>query len=564
MSISRPVSGSELIARALKLEGVETVFTLAGDHILPALDVMADNGFRFIDTRHEQAAAHMADAWGRMTGQPGVAMYTTPGFANAVPGLANAMHSESPLLSISGSAELLELGRGAMQEIDQVGMARPTTKAAWMVTDARRIPDMIATALRTAYEGRRGPVHLTIPVDIQQQVVDEEEVSFYAPGEYRDLGAPEASAERVRDAVEILRNAERPLIIVGSAGAYSRSGETLERLVETTRVPLMTEGDARGLISDDHPYCCGFFDSGLNRAARLLREADAVVLMGRKQDLIVGYAMAPNISANARIVQIDPSAAEIARNRGVDVGIVGDVDAVARQMTAEASKHTWSDTAWLGRLQDERAAQSEALESLANHETPMHAVYVHKTVRNRIGRNDFVVYDGGDFCHFGRAYNPALSPYTWWYLPPLGMLGQALPTAIAAKAAYPERRVFMFTGDGAFGFNAMEFDTAVRHNLPIVGIMGNDSAWGIDRQIQVGVYGKTVATDLLPSRYDQVVKGLGGYGELVESPDELPSALDRAIKMERPALLNVRVQNAISPRAEAAINRWKSHTPQPI
>ncbi len=564
MSASKSVSGSELIARALKLEGVETVFTLAGDHILPALDVMADGGFRFIDTRHEQAATHMADAWGRITGQPGVAMYTTPGFANAIPGLTNAMHSESPLLSISGSAELLELGRGAMQEIDQVGMALPTTKAAWMVTDARRIPDMIATALRTSYEGRRGPVHLTIPVDVQQQIVAEDEVAFYAPGEYRDLGAPEASVQRVRDAVDILRNAERPLIIVGSAGSYSRSGETLERLVETTRIPIMTEGDARGLISDEHPYCCGFFDSGLNRAARLLREADAVVLMGRKQDLIVGYAMEPTVSANAKVIQIDPSAAEIARNRGVDVGIVGDVDAVARQITAEASKYAWKDSDWLARLNEQRAVQRKMLDALAGNDAPMHAVYVHKTVRQHIRQNDFVVYDGGDFCHFGRAYNPALSPYTWWYLPPLGMLGQSIPTAIAAKAAYPERRAFMFTGDGAFGFNAMEYDTAVRHNLPIIGIMGNDSAWGIDRQIQVGVYGKPVATDLLPSRYDQVVRGLGGYGELVEHPDELPSALERAIKMERPALLNVRVQNAISPRAEAAINRWKSHTPLPM
>ena len=197
MSGSKSVLGSELIARALKLEGVDTVFTLAGDHILPALDVMADGGFRFIDTRHEQAAAHMADAWAGSRDSPASPCTRHPGFANAIPGLTNAMHSESPLLSISGSAELSELGRGAMQEIDQVGMAIPTTKAAWMVTDARRIPDMIATALRTAYEGRRGPVHLTIPVDIQQQAVDEDEVAFYAPGEYRDLGAPEASMPSV-------------------------------------------------------------------------------------------------------------------------------------------------------------------------------------------------------------------------------------------------------------------------------------------------------------------------------------------------------------------------------
>ncbi len=564
MTVSGMVSGSELIARALSLEGVQTVFTLAGDHILPALDVMADQDFRFIDTRHEQAAVHMADAWGRITGQPGVAMYTTPGFANAIPGLTNAMHSGSPLLSISGCAELLELGRGAMQEIDQVGMAQPVTKGSWMVTDARRIPDMISTALRVAYEGRRGPVHLTIPVDVQQQLVPEEQIAFYGPGEYRDIGAPAASLDKIRDAVDILHAADRPLLIVGSAGAYARSGETLETLVETTRIPLMTEGDARGLVSDAHPYCYGFFDSGLNRAARLLREADAVVLMGRKQDLIVGYAMPPTIAPGAKVIQVDPSAAEIARNRGVSVGIHGDVEAVARQMTEEASKREWRDLPWLSRLEQERVAQQKDLESLAQSESPMHAIFVHKAVRYHVGPEDIVSYDGGDFCHFGRAYSPALSPKTWWYLPPLGMLGQALPTAIAAKAAYPERRVFMFTGDGAFGFNAMEYDTAVRHNLPIVGIMGNDSAWGIDRQIQVGVYGKPVATDLLPSRYDQVVRGLGGHGELIEHPDELDSAIERAIRLDRPALLNVRVQNAISPRAQAAINRWKSHTPQPI
>lgn len=564
MTVPRTVTGSHLIARALRNEGVSTVFTLAGDHILPVLDVMADQDFRFIDTRHEQAAVHMADAWGRITGQPGVAMYTTPGFANAVPGLASASHSESPLLSISGSAELSELGRGAMQEIDQVGMAAPTTKGAWMVTDARRIPDMMAHALRVAYSGRRGPVHLTIPVDVQQQEVSEDQVTFYQPSEYRSTAPGIAPDGEVKAAIEVLRSAERPLIIVGSAGAYSESGPALEELIETTRVPLMTEGDARGMVSDAHSYCYGFFDSGLNRAARLVRQADVVVLMGRKQDLIVGYAMAPTISADARVIQIDPSAAEIGRNRGVAVGIVGDIGAVARQMASEAAKYTWKDLPWLQQLEYERAAQDEHLESLATPEAPMHAMAVYSAVRPHLSHEDFLVFDGGDFCHFGRAYLPALAPKRWWYLPPLGMLGSALPTAMAAKAAYPERRVFMFTGDGAFGFNGMEFDTAVRHNLAIVGIMGNDSAWGIDRQIQLGVYGKTVATDLLPSRYDQVVKGLGGHGERIENIEELPSAIERAINLGRPALLNVQVKRAISPRAEAAIARWKSHAPLPM
>ena len=564
MSGTGKLSGSQLIARSLQLEGVKNVFTLAGDHILPVLDVMSEMGFRFIDTRHEQAAVHMADAWGRITGQPGVAMYTTPGFANAVPGLASASHSESPVLSISGSAELIELGRGAMQEIDQVGMALPTTKGAWMVTDARRIPDMIAHALRVAYTGRRGPVHLTIPVDIQQQYVSEDAVAFYQPSEYRSAGSSPAPAEQVREAIELLRTATRPLIIAGSAAAYSESGDALQRFIETTRLPLMTEGDARGLVSDDHPYCFGFFDSGLNRAARLIRRADVVVLLGRKQDLIVGYAMPPTVSADARLIQVDPSPAEIGRNRGVAVGIGGDVEAVLEQLTAEAAGHHWTDLPWLEELQAERSAQSEDLDSLAVNDIPMHAMYVHKALESHLNEDDYLVFDGGDFCHFARAYLPALKPRRWWYLPPLGMLGSALPTAMAAKLAHPDRRVIMLTGDGAFGFNGMEFDTAVRHNLAVVAIMGNDSAWGIDRQIQLKVFGRAVATDLLPTRYDQMVRGLGGYGEQVQSPDELASAIERAIKLERPALINVEVQRAISPRAEAAVARWKSNVPQPL
>ena len=211
MASSGKITGSHLIAQALKLEGVNNIFTLAGDHILPVLDVMSDLDFRFIDTRHEQAAVHMADAWGRITRQPGVCMYTTPGFANAIPGLAHAMHSESPVISIAGSAEFSQLGKGAMQEIPQVEMAAPVTKASWMVQDARRIPEFIARAMRTAYSGRRGPVHLTIPMDIQEQEVDEEDITVYNPREYRADEDVYANPELVRRAIGLLRQAQRPL-----------------------------------------------------------------------------------------------------------------------------------------------------------------------------------------------------------------------------------------------------------------------------------------------------------------------------------------------------------------
>ena len=554
------ITGSQMVCKALKLEGVRNIFTLAGDHILPVLDVMADQDFRIIDTRHEQAAVHMADGWGRITEQPGVCMYTTPGFANAIPGLANAMHTESPVISIAGSADLRDLGRGAQQEIDQVGMAAPTTKGSFLVHDVHRIPEFIARAMRLAFSGRRGPVHLTIPIDLQEQSVDEDEVVFYKPDEYRPKESMLAAPALVCQAIALLRQARKPLVIAGSAAGYTLSGEPLQRFIETTRLPVLTEEQSRGLISDDHPYAFGFFERGLNRVAAKVRDADVVVLLGRKQDFTIGFCRPPNVAADARIIQIDPSPLEIGRNRGVAVGVVGDVASVLDQMTREAADHTWKDLPWLEELRAVRAAQAEWAENLARPETPMHAMFVHKTLKSILRPDDCLVFDGGDFCHFGRSYLPALKPKRWFYHSSLGMLGSSLPTALAAKLAYPESRVIVLTGDGAFGFNAMEFDTAVRHKLNIVAILGNDSAWGIDRQIQLGLYGRPVATELRQARYEQMVQGLGGYGEFVERPEDLEHALQRALASGRPALLNVVVQRAISPRAEAAIARRKAAT----
>lgn len=552
------VSGAQLVCRALKLEGVSNIFTLAGDHILPILDVMADQDFRIIDTRHEQAAVHMADAWGRITEQPGVCMYTTPGFANAIPGLTNASHTESPVISIAGCADLAYLGRGAQQEIDQVAMAAPLTKGSFMVHDIRRIPDFIARALRLAFSGRRGPVHLTIPVDLQERSVDEDEVVFSRPEEYRPRESILANPELVHRAIALLRKAKRPLVLAGNAAGYTLSGEALREFIETTRLPVLTEEQSRGLISDDHPYVFGFFERGLNRAAAKVRDADLVLLLGRKQDFTIGYCHPPNVAADAKIIQIDPSPLEIGRNRGVAVGMVGDVASVLGQMTREAANFAWNDLPWLEELRVARAAQATWAEELARPATPMHALFVHKTLKSILRPDDCVVFDGGDFCHFGRSFLPALKPKHWFYVSSLGMLGSALPTALAAKVAYPNSRVFMLTGDGAFGFNAMEFDTAVRHKLNIVAILGNDSAWGIDRQIQLGLYGRPVATELLQTRYEKMVEGLGGHGEFVERPEDLAPALQRALASGRPTLVNVAVQRAISPRAEAAISRRKA------
>lgn len=553
------VTGSHLIARALELEGVRHIFTIAGDHILPVLDVLADRDIRLVDVRHEQAAVHMADAWGRLTDQPGVCMYTTPGFANALPGLAHAWHSESPVLSISGCAPLAELGRGAMQEIDQVGAARPFTKGAWLVPDARRIPDYVARALRTAFSGRRGPVHLTIPTDVQDQEVDEDHVAFYPPSEYRPIARTAAEAALVQQAVTLLHQAERPVAIAGGPAGYAGSGDGLLQFIEATHIPLFTEDQARGLVSDDHPLVFGFFERGINRAARLLAEADLVLLLGRKQDYSISYLAPPSVSASAVVLQVDPDPEVIGANRGVAVGLVGDVETVVGQMADAAKGFTWQpQEPWLERLRGAQQAQAAVAADLARPEQPMHALYVHKTLSEHLRPDDCLVFDGGDFCHWGRSFHRARLPRRWWYLPSIGLLGSALPTALAVKLAHPERRVIAFTGDGAFGFNAMEFDTALRHELSVVVVLGQDAAWGIDRHIQIGVYGRPTATDLVHRRYDKVVEALGGHGEYVERPEDLVPAFQRALAANKPALLNVRIQGAISPRAEASIARVKA------
>ena len=356
------LTGSHLIARALRREGVTNVFTIAGDHTLPLMDVMSDMDFRFIDTRHEQAASFMADAWGRITGQLGVVMATTPGMANAIPGMGNALHSESPMLSIGGSAEVAELGKGANQEIDQVALAGAVTKGSWLVQDARRIPDSIAMAVRTAYEGRRGPVHLTIPLDVQEQRVSEDDVDYYPSSPDHFQRQLRAGEEQISQAVQLLHSAQRPLVIAAAAAGYHGDGQWLQRFIETTKVPLMTADQARGLVSDDHPYCLGFFDTALNWAAKLVGKADMVLLLGKKMDNSIRYGGI--FSADARIIQVDPSPTEIGRNRNVDVGMAGDIPAIVDQLTAEAAGSQWQDhQPWIEELRAQQEAQAQWYET---------------------------------------------------------------------------------------------------------------------------------------------------------------------------------------------------------
>ena len=549
------LTGAHLFIRCLKLEGIQKVFTIVGDTILPLVDAAADEGIEFIDTRHEGAALHMADGYARITGRPSVGMFTGgPGFANAISALPAVYTSESPVIFVAGSAELPEKGMVTFQEIDQAAMAAPVTKGSWLIHDRRRIPEFVATAFRTAMSGRPGPVHLTLPIDLQEQEISEEELPRYLPQEYRSQGRPQGDATLVREAAELLGRASRPVIVAGNPARYSVAPEQLQALAEKSGIPVFTVEQARGLMDDAHPLCFGYADGALNPAARRFREADVVVLLGKRLDHRYRYGQI--FSPEARIIQADPSPAEIGRNRGVSIGLLGDLGGIVDQLTAAIKPGAGEAVAgWVEQLELDRSTWHQELRDKADGAQPMHPMDVYTGLEQLIDRDTFIVMDGGDYVQWGRSYLDARQPGRFIRLGPLSHLGAGIPYGMAAKLAYPESKVMVFIGDGAFGFYSMEYDTCIRHNLPITTIMGNDGTWGIDKTFQLEYFNRAVATDLRFIRYDKVVESIGGYAEYVERPDEVAPAVERALNSGRPSLVNVVVRSGASPLADAMIAR---------
>ena len=547
------LNGGHLFIRCLKQEGVQKVFTIVGDTILPLVDAAADEGIEFIDTRHEGAAMHMADGYARITGQPAVAMFTGgPGFANAISGLPAIYTAESPVIFIAGCAELPEKGQATFQEIDQVAMAAPVSKGSWLIHDVNRIPEYVATAFRTAMSGRPGPVHLTLPIDLQEAPVREEDLPPWLPQEYRNMGRPQGDPALIEQAAGLLANARRPVIIAGNPARYAVSPDQLASLAEAAGAPVFTVEQARGLLDDRHPLCFGYADGALNHTARRFREADVVLLLGKRLDH--RYRYGGIFAPDAKIIQADPSAAEIGRNRGVAVPLLGDLGAITEQLAA-AARYNPHLSPWLDTLRQEQTAWQENLRAHAAGDTPMHPLDVYTRIEHLIDEDTFIILDGGDYVQWGRCYLPARQPGRFIRLGPLSHLGGAIPYAMAAKLACPKSKALAFMGDGSFGFYAMEYDTCIRHNLPITGIMGNDSNWGIDRTFQLAYFGRDVGTALRYVRYDQVVAGIGGYAELVEHPDAVAPAVARAIDSGRPSLVNITVKSGASPLADAMIAR---------
>ena len=551
------LNGGHLFIRCLKQEGIEKVFTIVGDTILPLVDAAADEGIEFIDTRHEGAALHMADGYARITGRPACGIFTGgPGFSNAISALPAIYTSESPVVFVAGCAELPEKGMAAFQEIDQISMAAPVTKGSWLIHDKNRIPEYVATAFRTATTGRPGPVHLTLPIDLQDAEISEEDLPQFLPQEYRPMGRPQGDPSFIEEAAALLRGARRPVIIAGNPARYSVAPEQLELLAESTGIPVFTVEQARGLLDDEHPLCFGYADGALNPTARRFREADVVLLLGKRLDHRYRYGGV--FSADAKLIQVDPSPAEIGRNRGVAVGIQGDLGAVVDQITAALSSSSASSedkSAWVDQLRQDRNAWDEELRSKATGESPMHPLDVYTGLEKHLDEDSVIIFDGGDYVQWGRAYMKARKPGHFMRLGPLSHLGAGIPYGMAAKLANPDSKVVVFIGDGAFGFYSMEYDTCIRHGLNITTVLGNDATWGIDKTFQVAYYGRAVGTDLRHIRYDQVVDAIGGYTEHVESPADVGDAVGRALASGRPSLVDVMVRSGASPLATAMIAR---------
>jgi acetolactate synthase-1/2/3 large subunit len=534
---AKTTTGGHLVARALKAEGVGAIFTLCGGHVIDIYDGCTDEGIRIIDVRHEQAAAHAADAWTRLTGVAGCAVVTAgPGTTDTVTAVANAWRAQIPMLVLGGQGALKQAYMGSLQELDHVSLMRPITKFAATVYHTERIPDLIGTAFRQAYSGRPGPVFLEVPRDVLDTAVEESAV--IDPGKYRSPGKVYGDVRLVEEAARMLAGAERPAVLAGSQVWMCRGTAELQALAEAAQLPVYLNGSARGALPPGHPLLF------VRSRREALAQADVILVVGTPFDFRLAYGK--RLAAGARIIQVDLDYAELGHNRGIDVGITGDAAAVLGQLAAAAGKvPPERRRAWLDHL---RAAERKALERdlpfLNSDAVPIHPLRLAKEINDFLHEDTIFIGDGGDVVTISASVIQPRRPGQWLDPGPLGTLGVGMPFAIAAKVALPQKEAFVLFGDGAFGFNGFEFDTAVRFKLPVVSAVGNNAAWNQIRYGQISRYGEArgdTANLLAPTRYDKVVEALGGYGEHVTEPKDIRPALERARTSGKPACVNVMI-----------------------
>lgn len=530
------LTGGELVARVLRRAGVGHVFTLCGGHILPIYDGCLTEGIRLVDVRHEQAAAHAADAYARLTRDLGVALVTAgPGVTDAVTGVANAWSARSPLLLIGGAAPQGLRGLGALQEMEQVALLRPITKGAWSVAETRRIPEVLSSAIRTALTGRPGPVFVEIPVDLLLDRVGEHLAPVPAGSVHRPrVAAHPADVERLAG---LLAGAERPLVVAGSGVYWDDAAASLRALVERAGLPVVTNGAGRGTVPTDHPLAVA------SARGFALGSADVVLVLGAPLDFRLGYGRSPTFADNARVALVDCDPAELGRNRPLELGLVADLDVLLRQLL-DALPAGVADRfgPWREAIAAREAEGRRRLEEwAASDDVPISHHRLAAEIARVVTPETIVIGDGGDVVGCAAKYVPLQRPGQWLDPGPFGCLGVGPPFALAARLLHPDRRVLLIAGDGAFGLNGMELETAVRFGLPVTCVVGNDAGWGQIRNPQLQFFGaeRAVATSLPATRYDRMVEALGGRGALVTKPAELGPALERALASDEVWCLNV-------------------------
>ncbi|SDZ18756.1 acetolactate synthase-1/2/3 large subunit [Saccharopolyspora shandongensis] len=534
------ISGGHLVAKALKAEGVDTIFTLCGGHIIDIYDGCVDEGIEVIDVRHEQVAAHAADGYARITGRPGCAVVTAgPGTTDAVTGVANAFRAESPMLLIGGQGALSQHKMGSLQDLPHVDMMNPITKFAATVPHTERVADMVSMAFRECFHGAPGPSFLEIPRDILDRSVPLEKARIPGAGGYRATTRSAGDPDAVEKLADLLVGAEKPCILLGSQTWTCRATDSAVKLVRELNLPAFCNGAGRGTLPPGDPL---HFQLARRYA---FDNADLIIILGTPFDFRMGYGR--RLSPDATVVQIDLDYRTVGRNRDIDLGIVGDADAVLTALAQATSGRLDNGASgrkgWVQELREvETAAYEKRLPRQHSTASPIDPYRLVHEINEFLTEDSIYIGDGGDIVTFSGQVIQPKAPGHWMDPGPLGTLGVGVPFAMAAKHARPDQEVVCLFGDGAFSLTGWDFETMVRFGLPFVGIVGNNSSMNQIRYGQIAKYGEDrgrVGNTLGDVEYSKFAQMLGGYGEEVRDPDEIGPALRRARESGLPSLINV-------------------------
>ena len=526
-----------LIARRLKASGIDTVFTLSGGHLFSIYDGCRSEGIRLIDTRHEQTAAFAAEGWSKVTRQPGVAALTAgPGVTNGMSAMAAAQQNSSPLLILGGRAPAGRWGMGSLQEIDHVPFVAPLTRFAATAPSGDAVGGLIDQALRATVGAPSGVAFVDFPMDHVFSVAADSR----APGALTTAPAPSlADGDALDRAVGLLAAAQRPVIMAGTNVWWGHAEAALLRLAEQRRIPVLMNGMARGVVPADHPLA---FSRARSKA---LGQADVAMVVGVPMDFRLGFGAV--FGQETQLIVADRVQPARDHPRPIAAGLYGDLSATLTVLS-ETPRTDAGHEEWVADLRvTETAARESETGDLADDRSPLHPMRVYAELAPLLDRDAIIVVDAGDFGSYAGRVIDSYVPGAWLDSGPFGCLGSGPGYALAAKLARPDRQVVLLQGDGAFGFSGMEWDTLVRHNVPVVSVIGNNGIWGLEKHPMEAIYGYSVVAELRPgTRYDEVVRALGGHGELVSTPAELRPALARALGSGVPAVVNVLTDPAVA------------------